>query len=84
MKKKDATWSPDGEYIIFAAADGKDSENFSNYDIWMVSKEGRGLRQLTTNGSLDALPVVSHDQASIYFVSNRGFVEGIWKIPFPF
>ena len=81
--KKHPTWSPDGKYILYASDEGKDSKNEANYDIWMVCEDGTNTRQLTTNGSLDDFPVVSMDQEFIYFVSNRGFKEGIWRIPFP-
>ncbi len=81
--KSHPTWSPDGEYILFASDEGKDSRNISNYDIWMIREDGTNVRQLTTNGSVDDFPVVSPDQKHIYFVSNRGFKEGIWRIPFP-
>ena len=81
--KKNPVWNPDGEYIVFAADDGKDGRDVANYDIWMIHATGRSMRQLTTNGSLDDFPVVSADQRYIYFVSNRGFKEGIWRIPFP-
>lgn len=84
MPKRNPQWSPDGQYIVYAAADGKDSDNRSNYDIWIISKNGEGSQQLTTNGSLDILPVVSPDAQFIYFDSNRGFREGIWRIPYPF
>jgi len=83
LGKKNPTWSPDGQYILYACADGKDSRDFSNYDIWIINKNGGTPRQLTTNGSVDDFPVVFPDQRYIYFVSNRGFREGIWRIPFP-
>lgn len=81
--KRDPTWSPDGNYILYASDEAKDSQDVANYDIWMIEANGVNPRQLTTNGSRDILPLVSPDQRYIYFVSNRGFKEGIWRIPFP-
>jgi hypothetical protein len=81
--KRHPTWSPDGQYILYASDEGRDRDNLPNYDIWMMREDGTGVRQLTTNGSIDDYPVVSPDQKYVYFVSNRGFKEGIWRIPFP-
>jgi len=81
--KRHPTWSPDGEYILYASDEGRDKDNLPNYDIWMMREDGTAVRQLTTNGSIDDYPVVSPDQKHVYFVSNRGFKEGIWRIPFP-
>lgn len=81
--KKNPTWSPDGRFILFSSDVGRDSRDVPNYDIWMISSDGGLTTQLTTNGSDDDYAVVSPDQAYIYFVSNRGFKEGIWRIPFP-
>lgn len=81
--KRNPTWTPDGKFILFASDVGKDNKNVPNYDIWMISTNGGVPTQLTTNGSEDDYPVVSPDQKYIYFVSNRGFKEGIWRIPFP-
>lgn len=83
MHKRDPVWSADGLFLVFSAADGKDGEQYPNYDIWMISANGGDSRQLTTNGSADLYPRVSPDGTWVYFVSNRGFVDGIWRIPFP-
>ena len=80
--KRNPVWTHDSKYIVFSADDGKEKD-FTNYNIWVIHTNGHSLRQLTMNGSFDDFPVVSSDQKSIYFVSNRGFIEGIWKIPFP-
>lgn len=81
--KRNPVWSPDGKYIVYASDVAKDSTDIANYDIWMIRNDGTSPQQLTTNGSNDVFPVVSPDQKYIYFVSNRGFKEGIWRIPFP-
>jgi len=81
--KRHPAWSPDGQYILYASDEGKDSKDEPNYDIWMIGQDGTSPLQLTTNGSVDDFPVVSPDQKHIYFCSNRGFKEGIWRIPFP-
>ncbi len=81
--RRHPAWSPDGKYILYASDEGKDSKDAPNYDIWMTREDGTSVRQLTTNGSVDDYPVVSPDQKHVYFVSNRGFKEGIWRIPFP-
>jgi Tol biopolymer transport system component len=81
--KKHPGWSPDGKHILYASDEGRDKDNEPNYDIWMIREDGTGTRQLTTNGSTDDYPVVSPDEKYVYFVSNRGFKEGIWRIPFP-
>jgi len=60
-----------------------DGKNIPNYDIWMIPSNGGMPSQLTTNGSEDDYPVVSPDQKYIYYVSNCGFKEGIWRINFP-
>jgi dipeptidyl aminopeptidase/acylaminoacyl peptidase len=81
--KRNPAWSPDGRYILFASDVGKDNKDVANYDIWIIPANGGVPRQLTTNGSEDDFPVVSPNQRFIYFVSNRGFKEGIWRTPFP-
>jgi hypothetical protein len=81
--KKHPSWSHDGKYVLYASDEAKDSKNVANYDIWIICEDGTNPRQLTTNGSVDDIPVVSPDQKYIYFVSNRGFRDGIWRIPFP-
>jgi len=81
--KRNPSWSYDANYILYASDEAKDGKGEPNYDIWIIREDGMGPRQLTTNGSLDDFPLASPDQKYIYFVSNRGFKEGIWRIPFP-
>ena len=74
----DPKWSPDGEYIVFASDEGKDSKGRNNFDIWMMKKDGTQKTQLTTNGSWDDNPCWSPDGKKIYFRSNRGGTWNIW------
>jgi hypothetical protein len=84
LGKRQPRWSPDGKWIIYAAAEGKEeNEEKANYDLWVISRRGGNAIQLTTNPSWDTNPVVSPDQKTIYFASDRGKHNGIWSIPFP-
>lgn len=84
LPKSNPRWSPDGKYIVYAAAEikGEKATKDANYDIWMIPRQGGNSVQLTTNDSLDDYPVVSPDGKYIYFTSTRGFTDGIWRIPF--
>ncbi len=80
-KESEPTWFPDGSCLVYVSDEGKDGTGQSNNDIWIMKADGTDRRQLTTNGSDDITPVVDPDQKWIYFVSNRGFRWGIWRIP---
>jgi len=45
-RKKDLSWSPDGERIAFAGMEGG-----GNWEIFRVGRDGGGLEQLTGDGS---------------------------------
>jgi len=64
-------WSPTGNRIAFMRLTG------NNWDIWVISSDGSGETQLTTDGSIDGLPAWSPDGTSIAFLSNR---DGTWAI----
>jgi len=71
-------WSPDGNWIVYASDEGKDSRGVNNFDIWMMRADGTRKTQLTTNGSWDDSPTWSKDGRRIYFRSNRGGAWNIW------
>ncbi len=62
--------SPDGEWISFVAKD----------DIFVIRKDGSGLRQLTNDNYIDRIPNWSPDASRIAFHSNRGGKFEIWTI----
>lgn len=77
----DAHWSPDGKWIAYACSQGKDEDNQSNSDIWVISADGSSRNiQMTHNGSCDSSPTWDRSGESIYFRSNRGGVWNIWKL----
>lgn len=75
----DARWSPDGKSIVFASNEGRDKKNRNNYDIWIMSADGKSPTQLTTNGSRDDAPCFDRSGRRIYFRSNRGGQWNIWS-----
>lgn len=66
--------SPDGERIAFSSATAPVE------DIFIVNKDGTGLRQLTDDIAKDRLPRWSPDGNLITFYSNRSGKYEIWSI----
>tara|TARA_Y100000589_G_scaffold211487_1_gene199403 strand:- start:780 stop:1832 length:1053 start_codon:yes stop_codon:yes gene_type:complete len=75
-----ASWSPNGEWIVYSSDRAKDNNGTQNYDIWIMDSDGSNKIQLTTNGSFDTLPVFGPNGKSVYFLSNRGFNWEVWKM----
>jgi len=65
------TWTPDGK-IVFT------SEENGNVDIWTMSADGSGRKQLITDRRWDTGPDVSPDGKTIAFMSRRLGTESIW------
>jgi len=72
-------WSPDGKWIVLASNEGLNSYEEQNYDIWLMTADGRKKTQLTTNGSRDDAPCWDRTGKSVYFRSNRGGRWNIWR-----
>jgi Tol biopolymer transport system component/imidazolonepropionase-like amidohydrolase len=67
-------WSPDGQWIAF--------QHFSagHWRIFIIARDGTGLRQLTQGMSDDREPVWSADGKAIFFSSDRAGNFDIWKV----
>ncbi|MGH7528854.1 MAG: hypothetical protein ACREMN_00580 [Gemmatimonadales bacterium] len=59
-------WSPDGEQLVFTGFDGGLS------DLFIVNRDGTGLRRLTTDKYADLHPAWSPDGRTVAFVTDRG------------
>jgi Tol biopolymer transport system component len=60
------SWSPDGRQLVFTGFDGGLS------DLFIVNRDGTGLRQLTSDKYADLHPSWSPDGKTIAFVTDRG------------
>src|SRR5688572_16402959 len=60
------SWSPDGTQLVFTGYEGGLS------DLYVVNRDGSGLRQLTEDKYADLHPVWSPDGGSIAFATDRG------------
>jgi WD40 repeat protein len=72
-------WSPDGKWIVYASDEGRDSQQRSNFDIWIMASDGSKRTQMTTNGSWDDGPCFDRKGENVYFRSNRGGAWNIWR-----
>ncbi|MGH7674100.1 MAG: hypothetical protein ACREMV_02415 [Gemmatimonadales bacterium] len=69
-------WSPDGAVIAFTATDSTLSQH-----IYLVNRDGTGLRRLTTiPGDFDQRPVFSPDGQQILFLRDRNCDTDYWRI----
>src|SRR5919112_4956931 len=59
-------WSPDGQQLVFTGYDGGLS------DLFVVRRDGGGLRRLTEDKYADLHPVWSPDGRTIAFATDRG------------
>jgi hypothetical protein len=60
------SWSPDGQQLVFTGYDGGLS------DLFVVQRDGSGLRRLTEDKYADLHPVWSPDGRTIAFATDRG------------
>ena len=60
------SWSPDGRQLVFTGFDGGLS------DLFIINRDGTGLRRLTSDKYADLHPAWSPDGKTIAFVTDRG------------
>jgi Tol biopolymer transport system component len=66
------SWSPDGGKIVFSS-----NQLGKAFDIWLMSADGSGMRQLTGNSGFNIKPRINPLDDRIVFLSNR---TGIWDL----
>lgn len=67
------SWSPDGRWVAFTAR-GRDG----NWDIWLVSADGRVEVRLTEDPAQDVEPSWAPDSRRLVFQSDRGGSNDLW------
>jgi dipeptidyl aminopeptidase/acylaminoacyl peptidase len=77
----DPHFSPDGKRIVFSVTEYFFEEGKSNSDIYVMNKDGGGLRRMTRNPKGDWHPRWSHDGKSIFFLSTRENGVQLWQMP---
>lgn len=79
------TWSPDGNWVVFASVPKPESDGEGRAsrpvasDLWMVGVGSAGKVNLTGGRYVNLMPAWGPD-GRIYFVSNRSGVDNIWSI----
>jgi len=77
MRNMLGAWSPDAQRIAFASNQGSERT-----DIWVVNRDGTGLRNLTPNTPnwMDNRPTWSPDGTKIAFTSDRSGTNQIYMM----
>jgi Tol biopolymer transport system component/DNA-binding winged helix-turn-helix (wHTH) protein len=70
----DPSATADGQVIVF------NSNRSGSFEVWRVSADGSGLRQLTFDSS-NEMPGVSPDGKWVVYISTRDGLNTLWRIP---
>ena len=88
---EDPTWSPDGQWLTFAAAGHDSYGNDVANDIWVIRPDGSDLRALTDTTMAVHQPSFTPDGSAIVFVgasagenrlSPTARSQVVWTVPF--
>ncbi|MCI0663715.1 MAG: hypothetical protein L0220_21845, partial [Acidobacteria bacterium] len=71
-----AAFSPGGDLIAYSLSSERESS------LWIKQVIGDEEKRITYGSWRDRNPIWSPDRQHLAFISNRGGVEGIWKVPF--
>ena len=66
-------WTPDGRIVYRSSMGGSN-------DLWVMDRDGKNQRQLTTDAAMDYAPAVSPDGKFILFHTDRSGIPNIWRI----
>ena len=72
--------SPDGRWVAFVVRQTDLEANSGRNDLWLVSTDGTGLRQLTSHPKSDTNPRWGPDSRTIWFLSDRSGSSQVWRI----
>ena len=72
LGERGAAWSPDGRQVAFY------SDRAGNSDLYLINRDGSGLRQLTSNKAPDSEPSWSPDGTTLVFLSARTTYTELW------
>ncbi len=72
--------SPDARWVVFVVRTTDLEANRGRTDLWLVSTDGSGLRQLTTHPDSDSNPRWDPDSKTIWFLSNRSGSSQVWRM----
>ena len=72
-------YSPDGRWLAFEIRN-EGTEDPLATDVWILPAIGGRALQLTYAKGFDGHPEWSRDGQAIYFVSNRGRGQNLWKV----
>ena len=67
------SWTPNGQIIYTSLVDGSPN-------IWTMSSQGTGSKQLTNDPSENTFPFMTPDLRYIVFVSNRSGFMNLWRM----
>ena len=72
--------SPDGTKLVFQQRTTDLEANKGRMDLWLVSADGTGLKQLTSNEGNETDPVWAPDGKAVYFLAARSGTSQVWRI----